>query len=51
MLAYFLNYFIIYYAAELLRQDGQGQDPTILSAGFEVSSFGYFQRSGCVAVN
>lgn len=31
---------------ELLRQDAQGQDPTILSASFEVSSFGYFQRSG-----
>uniref|UniRef100_M4BBG6 V-SNARE coiled-coil homology domain-containing protein n=1 Tax=Hyaloperonospora arabidopsidis (strain Emoy2) TaxID=559515 RepID=M4BBG6_HYAAE len=33
-------------AIELLRQDGQGQDPQILSAVFEVSSFGYFQRSG-----
>ncbi|KAG2773923.1 hypothetical protein PC129_g10982 [Phytophthora cactorum] len=33
-------------AIELLRQDGQGQDPIILSASFEVSSFGYFQRSG-----
>ncbi|TDH72026.1 hypothetical protein CCR75_004463 [Bremia lactucae] len=35
-------------AIELLRQDDkdQNQDPTILSASFEVSSFGYFQRSG-----
>jgi hypothetical protein len=33
-------------AAELLRQDAQ-QDPVILASAFEVSSFGYFQRSGC----
>lgn len=33
-------------AIELLRQEERGQDPMILSASFEVSSFGYFQRSG-----
>ncbi|TMW61990.1 hypothetical protein Poli38472_009483 [Pythium oligandrum] len=31
---------------QLLRQDASGGEPTILSAGYEVSSFGYFQRSG-----
>lgn len=34
---------------ELLRQAENGGEPVILSAAYEVSSFGYFQRSGCVA--
>lgn len=33
---------------ELLRQAENGGEPVILSAAYEVSSFGYFQRSGCV---
>ncbi|RLN96744.1 hypothetical protein BBJ28_00021241, partial [Nothophytophthora sp. Chile5] len=41
-----LTSFVPCRTTELLRQDGQGQDPIILSASFEVSSFGYFQRSG-----
>ncbi|GLD99783.1 hypothetical protein PINS_up008511 [Pythium insidiosum] len=33
-------------AIQLLRQDENGADPVIVTASYEVSSFGYFQRSG-----
>ncbi|DAZ95219.1 TPA: hypothetical protein N0F65_003454 [Lagenidium giganteum] len=32
--------------SRILRQDAASGDPVILSASYEVSSFGYFQRSG-----